>query len=81
MTLNENEKLSVKPIEKEKKRLNKKKRFRIDDIEMDIEEEISKIKKEDDKRVPSDYPIYEEKESLKQIERKSESKIIEFTGY
>ena len=60
MTLDENEKLNIKPIEKKEKGLNKKKRFRIDDIEIDIEEGISKIKKEDDKRIPSDYPIYEE---------------------
>ena len=60
MTLDENEKLSIKPIEKKEKGLNKKKRFRIDDIEIDIEEGISKIKKEDDKSFPSDYPIYEE---------------------
>ena len=60
MTLDENEKLNIKPIEKKEKGLNKKKRFRIDDIEIDIEEGISKIKKEGDKRIPSDYPIYEE---------------------
>ncbi len=78
MAIDENKKLKVKPIENKKNGMNKKEIFRIEDIETDIEEEISKIKKEDDKRVPSDYPIYEEKETLKQIERKSESKIIEF---
>ena len=78
MAIDENKKLKVKPIENKKNGMNKKEIFRIEDIETDIEEEISKIKKEDDKRVPSDYPVYEEKETLKQIERKSESKIIEF---
>ena len=84
MTVDKDEKIYVKPIDNNKNKIDKKEIFRIDENEMDIEEEISKIKKEDKKRVPDDYPIYEEEfndedaELIKQIGRESESKIVEF---
>ena len=61
MTIDKKQKLSVKPIENIRNKSNKKEIFRIDTSELDIEEGISKIKKEDGKAVPDNYPIYEEK--------------------
>ena len=45
MTIDKDEKIHVKPIENNKNEIDKKEIFRIDENEMDIEEEISRIKK------------------------------------
>ena len=66
-------KLSVKPTEEISNSSSKKKIFGTDTGELDIEEEISKIKKKDGGRVPDDYPIYDENISVKDLtDKKSE---------